>query len=259
MKKLLIASSILIGGIALTTPIAHGASAQYEVKVYADADKIVKDNRHIDHDVLHDLGSEDKDEDFNVQYIDDGARSNFNKKTTFRVRKSENDDETKLQYKKRYPITDGNVDAAIQKAQADGYDAEEYEVEYGEGKQTLSVSNKSKVTLDNEGTTLPGATKSLDLLKAEAAAPFSTLLNQIKSPEVIGPVHFERHEGSIDGHDIRIENWNIQDDNVVEVSAKVSSESEAKAVQQAIIKKLDALNIHETNDQLKTNMIFENY
>ncbi|MEL0537429.1 hypothetical protein [Staphylococcus debuckii] len=258
MKNIFLKGSLAAGALLLLFPQgqSHAAVNSYEVKVYADADKIVKDSRHIDHDILNQLGSEDKDEDFNVQYIDDGNRSNYNNKETFRVRKSEDEDSTELQYKKRYPITNGDADAAVAQAKKDGFNTDDYEVEYGEKGQTLSASNESSV---NSGSDLPDASQSLDALKGSAKAPFDASLNKIGSPQKIGPVHFERHKGEIDGNKVKIENWDIGNQNVVEVSAKVSNASEAKSVQQAIVKKLDQMGIHETKDQLKTDMIFNNY
>ena len=45
----------------------------------------------------------------------------------------------------------------------------------------------------------------------------------------------------------------------MEVSAKVNTEADAKTVQQAVVNKLDELGIHEKEDKLKTNMIFDKY
>ncbi|MGN5883516.1 MULTISPECIES: hypothetical protein [Staphylococcus] len=257
MKSILLKSSCAIGAMFMLLPSgqSHAQVDQYEVKVYAKADKIVKDNRHIQHDILEQLGSEDKDEDFSVQYIDDAKRTNYGQNITYRVRKSEEDTETKLQYKKRYPIMNGDVESAVSKAKQDGFQTDEYEVEYGEGKQTLSASNEAKVSL---GSQLPDVSKSLEVLQANAKSPFKSLL-QFSNPSLIGPVHFERHKGNIGGNEVKIENWDIGSNNVVEISSKVSSESEAKSVQQSIIHKLDTMGIHETNDQLKTDMIFLNY
>lgn len=259
--------SILVKGMAVATtcafllPIgkAHAAADQYEVKVFADADKVVKDNRHIDHDILEKLGSEDKDEDFNVQYIDDRNESNHQNGVTYRVRKSENDDTHEYQYKKRYPIENVNVDAAIDQAKADGFDGDEFEVEYGENKQTLSVTKEAEEDLNLDGTELPNASDSLKSLKSFASSPYDALLNKINDPKAVGPVHFERHKGKIDDNNVKIENWEIGNKNVVELSAKVNTESEAKAVQQSIVNKLDNLDIHETQDQLKTDLIFSTY
>ena len=80
----------------------------------------------------------------------------------------------------------------------------------------------------------------------------------MNQPSLIGPVHFERHKGNIDGK-VKIENWDIKNQNIVEISAKVNNEEDAKRVQSAIVKKLDQLGIHEKKDQLKTNLIFDNY
>lgn len=150
MTSSLIKVGMVTTAILLGSGVTHNVQAetnqpdQYEVKVYADSHKIVKDNRHIKHSVLEDLGSEDKDEDFQVQYLDDANRTNYQNNVTYRIRKSEDDSKHKLQYKKRYAISNHDVSSAIQQAKADGYNGDEYEVEYGEGKETLSVTKEAK-------------------------------------------------------------------------------------------------------------------
>lgn len=262
MNSIIIKTGSLLLASTLLIPFTHkvdAAANQYEVKVYVDSEKVIKDNRHIDHSILESLGSEDKDKDFNVQYIDDSKRSNFSNQVTYRIRKSEENKKHELQYKKRYPIDSGNVDSAIEKAKKDGFTGDTYEVEYGENKQTLSVTKEADKNLGINKLALPNAKESLDLLKDQASTPFDRLLKPIDKATIIGPVHFERHKGNIDGHKIKIENWDIGEQNVVEVSAKVNTEADAKTVQQAVVNKLDELGIHEKEDKLKTNMIFDKY
>ena len=100
IKVGMITTSILLScGITKNVQAATNQPDQYEVKVYADSHKVVKDNRHIKHSVLEALGSSDKDEDFNVQYLDDSNRTNYQNNVTYRLRKSEDDNYHKLQYK----------------------------------------------------------------------------------------------------------------------------------------------------------------
>lgn len=265
MTSSLIKVGMVTTAILLGSGVTHNAQAetnqpdQYEVKVYADSHKIVRDNRHIKHSVLEDLGSEDKDEDFQVQYLDDANRTNYQNNVSYRIRKSEDDSKHKLQYKKRFAISNHDVSSSIQQAKADGYNGDGYEVEYGEGKETLSVTKEAKEKLGSGSLAMPNAQDSLKILKTHAEQPYSDALDKIKQPHLIGPVHFERHKGNIDGNEVKIENWDIKDQNVVEISSKVTNEAEAKKVQSAIIKRLDQLGIHEKKDQLKTNLIFENY
>ncbi|BBD88874.1 MULTISPECIES: hypothetical protein [Staphylococcus] len=260
IKVGMITTSILLScGITKNVQAATNQPDQYEVKVYADSHKVVKDNRHIKHSVLEALGSSDKDEDFNVQYLDDSNRTNYQNNVTYRLRKSEDDNDHELQYKKRYPISNHDVSRAIQQAKSEGYNGDEYEVEFGENKETLSVTNEAKENLNLEKNAMPNAQDSLKILKAHAEKPYSETLNKMNQPSLIGPVHFERHKGNIDGNKVKIENWDIKNQNIVEISAKVNNEEDAKRVQSAIVKKLDQLGIHEKKDQLKTNLIFDNY
>ena len=52
---------------------------------------------------------------------------------------------------KRYPIVNNQVDQAIKQAKADGYNGDEFEVEYGENSQTLSVTKEAKADTDLKG------------------------------------------------------------------------------------------------------------
>ena len=121
------------------------------------------------------------------------------------------------------------MSSAIQQAKADGYNGDEYEVEYGEGKETLSVTKEAKEKLGSGSLAMPNAQDSLKVLKTHAEQPYSDVLDKIKQPHLIGPVHFERHKGHIDGNEVKIENWDIKDQNVVEISSKVTNEAEAKS------------------------------
>lgn len=257
--KVGIATTVLLMCSGITHHYTYAAADQYEVKVYVDSDKVVKDNRHIKHDVLEALGSEDKDEDFNVAFLDNKERSNYKDKVTYRLQKSEKDKKYALQYKKRYPIVNNQVDQAIKQAKADGYNGDEFEVEYGENSQTLSVTKEAKADTDLKGLEMPNAAQSLTLFKSFATSPYKNKLAAITQPTLIGPVHFERHKGTINNHDIKIENWDVKNQNIVEISTKVKTEAEAKKAQKDIVNKLNDLGIHEQRDQLKTNLIFDNY
>ncbi|MBG3870726.1 hypothetical protein I5R57_12250, partial [Staphylococcus haemolyticus] len=140
-----------------------------------------------------------------------------------------------LQYKKRYPIVNNQVDQAIKQAKADGYNGDEFEVEYGENSQTLSVTKEAKADTDLKGLEMPNAAQSLTLFKSFATSPYKNKLAAITQPTLIGPVHFERHKGTINNHDIKIENWDVKNQNIVEISTKVKTEAEAKKAQKDIV------------------------
>lgn len=60
----------------------------------------------------------------------------------------ENKSDYELTYKKRYPVVNGNIQAALTLANQEGFDASddnyEAEVDWGYGKQTLSFSNTKR-------------------------------------------------------------------------------------------------------------------
>ena len=51
---------------------------------------------------------------------------------------------------------------------------------------------------------MPNAQDSLKILKAHAEKPYSETLNKMNQPSLIGPVHFERHKGNIDGNKVKL-------------------------------------------------------
>ncbi|MEJ7314546.1 hypothetical protein WL358_12370, partial [Staphylococcus epidermidis] len=90
-------------------------------------------------------------------YLDDSNRTNYQNNVTYRLRKSEDDNYHKLQYKKRYPISNHDVSSAIQQAKSEGYNGDKYEVEFGENKETLSVTKEAKENLNLEKNAMPNA------------------------------------------------------------------------------------------------------
>lgn len=227
---------------------------QYEVKVYASQDALSKKGN-VKSSILKAFNAPDKDEDFLVQFIDHDKK-HYREKMTYRIRKSENDDTYELQFKKRYPITT-SIEAAVAAAAADGFKDADYEIEYSINKQTLSVTYAAEADADEH--LLPDLKTSHEHLKENVHAAFKKHLDMITTPEIVGPITFERHKGKLGGYKIKIEKWDIKDAHIVELSSKVPTEKEAQNVQELLIEKLKALNVYEEKDQLKTDLIFEQY
>ncbi|TDM10463.1 hypothetical protein [Macrococcus lamae] len=229
---------------------------RYEVKVYADSTKVLDNKGHIDQDILAAFGAKKKDEDFLVQFIDHQERQNYHNKVTIRIRKSEDDEFLEIQYKKRYPVMDNDIQRAIEQAEADGINGE-LEIEYGINKQTLSVTHVNEVPVDDH--ILPALDESHTHLSTDTPASFLPYLTNMDTPTLIGPVAFERHKGKIDGNKIKLEKWDIDDQKIVELSAKVTTQELAFTLQQKIIEQLKALNAYEARKQLKTEIIFSQH
>lgn len=227
----------------------------YEVKVYADSDKVLNKKGHISKSFLKAFDASSSDEDFLVQYIDDPALSNYKNKVSLRIRKSEDDAYHELQYKKRYPIIDGNLDAALEQAARDGMTGKA-EVEFSTNRQTLSVSTVKKV--DAKAHVLPDSEVSHQHF-IEHAEPHLMPHTALEQAIAIGPVQFERHKSKYHGYKLKIEKWEIKHTVIVELSSKVNSLAEAEKIQTLLINQLKALDCYQAEDQLKTDLIFKNY
>ncbi|TDM02134.1 hypothetical protein [Macrococcus carouselicus] len=229
---------------------------KYEVKVYADSNKVLNKKGHIKSKFLKTFAAENKDEDFLVQFVDHDTRSNYDNKVTMRVRKSEYDEFLEIQYKKRYKVEDGHIEKALHQAEQDGV-AGDYEVEYGINNQTLSVTHVIEVPVDEH--ILPALDDSHLHITNAAPDVFKPYLSGLEETTLIGPVEFERHAGKLDGYKIKLEKWDIGEHHIVELSSKVTTSEEAAQVQQALITHLTDLKVYEPKDQLKTEMIFESH
>ncbi|KAK0704356.1 hypothetical protein B0H67DRAFT_591189 [Lasiosphaeris hirsuta] len=101
----------------------------------------------------------------NIQFLDDDNKTIYGADWSPRIRRTEGKPGFELTYKKRYPITAGNVDVALETANTDGFDASdtkyEAQVEWGYKNMTLSVSHDKKFP--------GGEVSSLDLPDAAAA------------------------------------------------------------------------------------------
>ncbi|GGB10024.1 hypothetical protein ERX37_07785 [Macrococcus hajekii] len=228
----------------------------YEVKVYADSTKVLNKKGHIKNKLLKAFKAKSKDEDFLVQFIDHQTRMNYDNKVTIRVRKSEYDEHLELQYKKRYPINDHDVEAAIKQAEKDGINGE-LEVEYGINTQTLSVTHVVEVPLDEH--ILPALDVSHQHITEQAPDIFAPYLTELDESTLVGPVEFERHIGKLNSYKIKLEKWDIGETHIVELSSKVKTPAEAFELQQALIHRLTELKVYEATDQLKTEMIFNHH
>jgi hypothetical protein len=77
----------------------------------------------------------------NVQFLDTDGKDIYRNGWCPRVRKTEGEQDFELTYKKRCPVTGGDIDSALATAAAEGFDADatgyEAQIEWGYEKQTL--------------------------------------------------------------------------------------------------------------------------
>lgn len=211
-----------------------------------------------------------------MQFLDsarlelDGAQWNA------RIRAFGDEDELQLTYKKRYPIGDGDIDAALARAAADGFaaDPEEYEaqVEWGFKRKTLSISRKTELASpESDPLDLPGERTSRELCTAAIPSRLAQQTSQawvravFEHAHLYGPVHGERWKGKRNGKKVSIEVWQIRGqpgndgERVVEVSLKEDERDDAQVIQAELQTFLEEQGWLLPRDALKTTTILERY
>lgn len=281
------AISTLALGIISTSTVSHKAEAaglpatpNYEVKLFLDTNAVLNSSNELKSSVRTYFGMPDTKEKMSIQYIDNDAKDLNAEGWNARVRKMESftDEEFEVTYKKRYPIVNGDIDAALAEAALDGFDDTEvdYEaqVDWGYSKQTLSFSNKKMVSHNGySGMDLMNKSDSVDELVSHAPGKFEnwlwtnwgTDILQSSTNHKYGPVDAKRWEGTWQGKKIYIEVWEILEvdgsgyDRIVEASFKTDSRTEAASLKTQLQNELTTQSWFSPTDELKTQMILDRY
>ncbi|KAK4452722.1 hypothetical protein QBC34DRAFT_320510 [Podospora aff. communis PSN243] len=210
-----------------------------------------------------------------VQFLDTPTQTLYRSGWSPRIRRtSAKPLELELTYKKRYHITDEDVNAALTLANADGFDAGdakyEAQVEWGCESMTLSISRDKKVVDGN--VELPDAVKSREMMVAEAPGKFKNFgeeegigVRLLSEARVYGPVLAERYTGVWEGKKVSLEIWKVviiaegRIEWVVEVSFKVKERGEGEGPRKRLMDELEGRGWLWKRDSLKTRLIMENY
>ncbi|MFJ6105290.1 hypothetical protein ACIQHY_30345 [Streptomyces sp. NPDC092359] len=180
-------------------------------------------------------------------------------------------------YKKRFPVTDGDIDAALTTAKAAGFDSGDTnykaEVDWGYAKQTLSFSTeKSRSAKGYSGTALPADATGRDWLVNDVPGKLADWnstgwgTGTLRTSRVHGGVTAKVYGGAWGASDdASIEVLPVVGANgtgteyVVELSFKTDSYTDAAKL------RTDALAVAETNgwlyhgDILKTRLVLDRY
>jgi hypothetical protein len=212
----------------------------------------------------------------NVQFLDTPDKEIYNNGWSLRIRKTEDEDDFELTYKKRYPVTNGNIDAALTTANNEGFDASdtnyEAQIEWGYQKQALSIS-RQKTASDSgySAMDLPGTSNSRDMLIDEAPDKFDDWVSNnwgtaaLASARIFGPVLAKRSVGTWNNTKLYIEVWPIKDaagtgtEYVVEASFKTDSRTTASQKHDTLMTFLQGKGWFVAQDSLKTQLIMDRY
>ena len=267
--------ALLLATAPLTTTVVNMVP-DYEVKLLLSPAAVLGADKKLTPTVRSVFDMPKSVTKMNVQFLDTDDRDIYNAGWSPRIRKTEGDDDFELTYKKRYPVTAGDIDAALTTAGAGGFDATETsyaaQVEWGFRNQTLSLSHKKSASgAGHSGMDLPGLDKSRAFLKDNAPGKFDGWQGRhwgtgmLGHSRVYGPVLARRWVGKWAGLEVYIEVWPIRDaagtgiEYVVEASFKTPSHATAAAKQAEFVAFLGGKEWLLAQDSLKTQLIMDRY
>lgn len=265
-----------VGGAPERLSAASNMVPNYEVKLLLDPSKVLGSDHKLTGSVKTAFGMPDSVTKMNVEFLDTNAKVIYSNGWSTRVRKMEGENNFELSYKKRYPIENGNIDAALALANQEGFDSSdtnyEAQVEWGYQKKTLSISrSKSDSKSGYSGMDLPSLSDSRKLLSKNAPGKFDDWLfegwgtSSLSSARIYGPVLAKRSIGTWNELTLYIEVWPIvsasgtETEYVVEASFKTDSRSKASSMHDELIQYLQSKNWFLAQDSLKTQLIMDRY
>ncbi|CAI6083530.1 hypothetical protein PAECIP112173_03968 [Paenibacillus sp. JJ-100] len=273
--------SIITLGSGLTfldTPPASAAAnavPAYEVKFLAKPELVLNTDGTPRSEVIQSLGLNPTARNINVEYFDTNALGLDAEGWNVRFRKKDDKNNYELTYKKRYPVINGDIDAALTLANQEGFDQSddnyEAEIDWGYGKQTLSFSNTKKVDTKATGLQLPSEKDALNLLLDKLPGKLKNWSDsnwgkqQLSQSRAYGPITFQRYEGTWNGQELTLEVWPIRNEagtgieNIVEVSFKTDDSAAVSELRNQLMQLLQNKNWLIPSDGLKTQAILERY
>ncbi|MGC5775526.1 CYTH domain-containing protein [Paenibacillus pabuli] len=273
--------SIVTLGSGLTFLEAPQASAAanavpaYEVKFLAKPELVLNTDGTPRSEVIQTLGLSSTARNISAEYFDTNSLKLNQAGWDVRFRKKDDKNNYELTYKKRYPVINGDVNAALTLANQEGFDASddnyEAEIDWGYGKQTLSFSNTKKVDTQAAGVQLPSQQEALSMLLDKLPGKLKNWSSsnwgkqQLTASRAYGPVTFQRYEGTWNGQELTLEVWPIRNaagtgiENIVEISFKTTDATAVSGLRTQLMQVLENKNWLIPADGLKTQLILERY
>jgi hypothetical protein len=247
----------------------------YEVKLLMDPIAVLGSDNKLIPTVLSTFSMPTSVTKMNVQFLDTDAKDIYNNGWSPRIRKVEGKSNFELTYKKRYPVSNGDIDVTITAAN-EGFHSTtatyDSQVEWGYQKQTLSIGrSKSYSDSGYSGIDLPGKSASREMLVDKAPDKFDDSLSKnwgtkkLAISRIYGPILAKRSIGTWDSMRLYIEVWPIKDaagtgtEYIVEASFKTESRTTASAKHDELMAFLQTKGWFLAQDSLKTSLIMERY
>ncbi|WP_336783880.1 CYTH domain-containing protein [Paenibacillus illinoisensis] len=257
------------------TSAAANAVPAYEVKFLAKPELVLNSDGTPRSEVIQTLSLDSTPRTISAEYFDTNALNLNQAGWDVRFRKKDDKNNYELTYKKRYPVINGDINAALTLANQEGFDASddnyEAEIDWGYGKQTLSFSNTKKVDTKATGVQLPSEKDALDMLLDKLPGKLKNWSSSnwgkqtLSQSRAHGPVTFQRYEGTWNGQELTLEVWPIRNadgagfENLVEVSFKTEDDAAVSGLRTELLQVLESNNWLIPADGLKTQTILERY
>ncbi|OAB38904.1 hypothetical protein PGLA_19480 [Paenibacillus glacialis] len=253
---------------------AANAVPSYEVKFLLSNNTVLKQDFTLKNEVKEAFQINEPAARMLVEYFDTTDLSLNDSGWNVRFRKKEDKKKYELTYKKRYAVQNGDINAALNQANLDGFSAADTnyvaEVDWGYNKQTLSFSN-DKEESTSKGLNLPNEAEALNLLISKIPGKLDKTnapgwgTAELQQSYAHGPILASRYTGTFEGLETDIEVWPISLPNgsgteyIVEISFKTDD------YQTAASKRINLMNLLNNKgwlvpaDSLKTNLVLERY
>ncbi len=181
-----------------------------------------------------------------------------------------------LNYKKRFPVADGDLDAALTKANQQGFDSSDTnydaQVDWTYDKMTLSFANKKSASAKGyQGTALPAAAEARKILVDQIPGKLQNWSgsnwgkNKLADSRPHGPVQAKSWSGSWQGADLDVEVVPVRNaagdgtETIIELSFKTDTSARASALRDQAISTLRSKGWLAPTDVLKTDLILHRY
>ena len=276
MTATALTAAVLLTGWQTATDVqaASNAVPSYEVKFLLDAGKVLNADGSLQSSVTSEFHITSPADQQLVEYFDTHAQDLNGSDWNVRFRKKEDKKKYELTYKKRFTVTNGDINSALTAANQAGFDSSddnyEAEVDWGYSKQTLSFSNDKEESA-SKGLTIPSESKVLNMLVDNIPGKLKNTngsgwgKDMLKSSRAHGPVIVSKYEGEFNGLETNIEVMPIRTEdgtgmeNLIEISFKTDSYGEAALNRTKLMNTLEAKGWLVHADSLKTNLILNRY
>ena len=254
----------------------EGPAVSYEIHLLLDADLLL-DEDHLLRKEYQEAFETGKDfKPFVAAYLEtpDQAFRREGWASRVRYRTDKPDKGFRLTYKKRYPVPGGDADAAVRRAEADGFalTGEPWtgEIEWAYTGMTLSVSAENDIPAESLAHVMLGADRDwMSGMLTENMPPEERSAlpgdGAAQTAELAGPVCFLRYTGTFLEQETDIEIWEIRDQAsggtryITELSFEAADREEAAAIREKMIEGLSEMGLLLKEDSLKTQMILDAY